>query len=63
MGRSFTWTARVNGRTVADGTTAGGNDCTPKSVETDATTSVALRTGTHASQIKVTVTERSSRKA
>ncbi len=62
MGRSFNWTARVNGRTVADGTTAGRDDCTPKSVETDATTSVAVRTGVHASQIKVTVTER-TRKA
>jgi hypothetical protein len=63
MGRSYSWTARVNGRTVADGTTAGGDDCTPKSVETDATTDVALRTGAHASQIKVTVTERRGRKA
>lgn len=63
MGRSFSWTANINGRTVADGTTAGGDDCTPERVEESATTGVALRTGAHADQITVTVTERSSRKA
>lgn len=60
MGRSFSWTARVGGRTVADGTTAGGDDYTTERVKREATDSVALRAKVRPDAVSVDVTERRS---
>jgi hypothetical protein len=60
MGRSYSWTASIGGRTVADGTTEGRDDYTPERVEQSASTRVSLRTGVPASQVDVDVTERKS---
>ena len=60
MGRSYSWTARIGGRTVADGTTAGGDDYTPEAVKRSASSDVSLRAGVSAGQVDVDVTERKS---
>jgi len=60
MGRSYSWTARISGRTVADGTEAGGDDYTAERVKRSASSDVSLRTGVPASQVDVDVTERKS---
>lgn len=60
MGRSYSWTARVGGRTVADGTAAGGADYTPERAEREATDNVALRAKVHPDAVSVDVTERKS---
>ena len=60
MGRSFSWTASVGGRVIADGTAAGDADYTPKSAKREATLDVALRAGVHTDAVSVDVNERPS---
>jgi hypothetical protein len=60
MGRSYSWTARIGGRTVADGTTEGRDDHTPERVQRAASLGVSLEAGVPADQVDVDVTERKS---
>ncbi|GLP64284.1 hypothetical protein TUSST3_09040 [Streptomyces sp. TUS-ST3] len=60
MGRSYSWTARVGGRTVADGTAAGGGDYTAEHAEREAAEGVALRAGVRVADVNVSATERKS---
>lgn len=60
MGRSYSWTARVGGRVVADGTSAGDANHTPETAKRKATSSVALRAGVRDEDVDVDVTERKS---
>jgi hypothetical protein len=60
MGRSYSWTARVGGRVIADGTAAGDANYTPESAERETTSRVALRAGVHTDDVSVDVTERKS---
>jgi hypothetical protein len=59
-GRSYSWTARVGGRVIADGTSAGDANHTPESAKRKATLGVALRAGVHTDDVSVDVTERKS---
>lgn len=58
MARNYSWAARVNGRTIADGTASGNADLTAEAVKKDATSRVALRAAIHPRDITVTVTEK-----
>jgi len=60
MGRSYSWTARVSRRVIADGTAAGGDDYTPESAEAEMSRRVALRAGLRTDDVDVEVTERKS---
>ncbi|MER6367117.1 hypothetical protein ABT255_01845 [Streptomyces mirabilis] len=54
MGRNFSWTAKVNGKQVADGTVSGTDQHTPERVEQDAAVAVSLRADVMPSDVTVT---------
>ncbi|MEW2300259.1 hypothetical protein AB0958_09790 [Streptomyces sp. NPDC006655] len=58
MGRNYAWSARIDGRTVADGTVTGANDHTPDRVEREAQLAVSLKAGVDRGQVDVTVEEK-----
>ncbi|MEU2339933.1 hypothetical protein ABZ608_41480 [Streptomyces sp. NPDC013172] len=58
MGRNYSWTARISGQTVADGTVTGTNNHTPDRVEREAALAVSLEAGVDRDQVAVTVEEK-----
>ncbi|MEU1165782.1 hypothetical protein ABZ372_37220 [Streptomyces sp. NPDC005921] len=60
MGKNFSWTAKVDGKAVADGTSSGGDDHTADRVEQEASLNVSLAAGVPRGKVDVTVTERKS---
>ena len=60
MGRNFSWTAKVGGKTVANGTVTGGNNHTAERVKGDAELNVALKAGVSRSDVTVAVEEKKS---
>jgi hypothetical protein len=60
MGRNFSWTAKVGGKTVADGTASGNDSYTADRVQRDAAIRVGVETGAPTRDIKVTVTKQRS---